>query len=396
MIVIRKEKTLDKILQGDSMDNIKKIVQDSSLIKCAGVLDGLNTLVNNPSYQAIKTTADSFAASLENSPLSVIQRELQQKQDMWDSCLKGCAVGLQAVAPVLDNYNKVAELTIVSKKMAEILQPLSTSSIGLQDLTPMTSALSQLADLSNLVMNKPSLLTHLHSAIATQIDTSLWDYWDSVEEISENDIEDAMSEEIVAIVSEDNKESLIEQFIVRYGERGKKILVSVLKWLILTFIGGLVTFCAEPVYKMIVPSVLRQEQSIDAIQTEEIPINTEIHVWGDVTNNFIEISYSIDDREYQGYISREELENNSQKISNEIDWKHVLFINEVVEVLAQNWNIDCETVYRFLKDDTCILNDYILEHYDVLCSIEKDDLVRALEQYCIEEGITVPKVNKEQ
>ena len=47
---------------------------------------------------------------------------------------------------------------------------------------------------------------------------------------------------IVAIVSEENKEGLIQQFISRYGEKGKKVLVLLVRWLILTFMSGLMKF----------------------------------------------------------------------------------------------------------------------------------------------------------
>lgn len=378
------------------METIKKLVQESSLSKCTGALSGLDALVNSPSYLAIKNiTENSVAASLKNSGLLALQRDMKQRQELWNSCFKGYTTVLESIKPVLENYNRVAELTCVSKEMANILQPLSASSIALQSLKPMSETLSLFGEVSTLVMNKPSLLTHLHSALESQIDTSLWDYWDYTEEISEDNIDSSMEDEIVAIVSEENKEGLIQQFISRYGEKGKKVLIFLVKWLIATFMGGLMTFYCEPVYKMMIPSALRQDQSVESTQIEEIPVNTEIHVWGDVTNNFIEISYSIDDKEYQGYISKEELENNSQKISNEVEWEHVVFINEVVQLLAEKWNLECDTVYKFLKDDTTILNDYILEHYDVLCFIDKEELVNVIEQYCDKEGIVIPKLEKE-
>lgn len=377
------------------MDTIKKLVEEKSLSKYTGTLSGLNALVNSPSYLALKSIAENSAVtSLQNSGLLALKRELQQKQVLCNSCFKGSVAALEAIKPVLDNYNRVAELTCVSKEMAALLQPLSASSIAFQSLKPMAQTVSKLGELSTLVMNKPSLLTHLHTALESQIDTSLWDYWDYMDEISEDDIDSSMENEIVAIVSEENKEGLIQQFISRYGEKGKKVLVLLVRRLIATFMSGLMTFYCEPIYKMMIPSALRQEQSIESTQIEEIPVNTEIHVWGDVTNNFIEISYSIEDKEYQGYISKEELENNSQKISNEMEWEHVVFINEIVELLAERWNLECETVYKFLKDDTAIMNDLILEHYDALCFIDKKEVMDMIEKYCVEKDIVVPQCEK--
>ena len=377
---------------GDSMDNIKKLVQDSSITKCVGVIAGLNALVNNSSYQSIKNIAEnSIAFSFENSSLSVLQKEIQQRQEIMDSCFKGSTAALEAITPALESYNRIAELTCVSREMAELLQPLSTNGFVLQNITPMTDALSQLGELSTLVMNKPSLLTHLHSALESQIDTSLWDYWDNAEAISDDDIDSVMGEELVEIVTEENKEGLIQQFVSRYGEKGKKLLVKLVKWLIGIFMGELLTFYCEPIYKMMVPSVLLQEPSIESTQAGEIPADTEIHVWSDVANDYIEISYVIEEKEYQGYILKEEFDNKSQKISNEIKWEHVVFINDVVELLAEKWNIECETVYKFLNEDTMVMNDYIMEHYDVLCFIDKGEVVNLIEQYCKKENITIPK-----
>lgn len=66
-----------------------------------------------------------------------------------------------------------------------------------------------------------------------------------------------------------------------------------------------------------------------------------------------------------------------------------------MEVLSEDWNIDSETVYRFLKGDTNLLNDYLLEHYNVLSNMENEDLIKALVVYCTEQGIVIPKNHTE-
>ena len=124
------------------METIKKLVQENSLSKYTGALSGLNVLVNSPSYLAIKSiTRNSVAASLQSPGVLALQKDMKQRQDLWNSCFKDYTTVLEAVKPVLENYNRVAELTCVSKEMVNILQPLSESSIALQSLTPMAETL---------------------------------------------------------------------------------------------------------------------------------------------------------------------------------------------------------------------------------------------------------------
>lgn len=366
------------------MDGLDKIMKETSIMKYAA---GLQTVKGVPK--------SSLAIAMENESLSKVQKELQTIKSIAMEKNAGYYAMAQGLASVLENYHQLSEVTCVAKQLAERLQPLSAIRTPLEGVSAIANAISPFSELSSMVIKNPSLLTCLHSALESQIDTSLWDYWDSTEELSDDDIDEAMSEELVAIVGDENKANLIKQFITRYGEKGKDILIRVWKWLVLAILGGLVAYCSEPIYRVISTTILRQEQSMHSSQNEEIPPNTEIHIWGDVTNNFVEISYSIDDVHYQGYISREEFEKNTQKISNEIELEHICFINDIVEVLSECWNVDNETVYSFMKKDTTLLNDYVLEHYDLLKHMENEELVSVLEAYCEEHGIVIPKVPTE-
>lgn len=378
------------------MDGLDKIMQDVSLEKYKSAIAGISKMTNDRSLSVIKNMSQSSAAiALENSAFFKVQRDLQTIKSIALQKNTGYYTMAQGLTSVLENYNQLSAVTCVAKQLAETFQPLSAVSTSLVGMNAIANAISPISELSSMVIKNPSLLTCLHSALESQIDTSLWDYWDSTEELSDDDIDEEISEELVAIVGEENKESLVKRFVAQHGEKGKKILVLVLKWLVGIFLGGLLGSYFEPVYRILTPAFLRQEDSIECQQIEEIPVNTEIHVWGDITNNFIEISYSLDNKEYMGYISKEELENNSQKIANEIELEHICFINDVVEVLSENWNLDSETVYRFLKDDTNLLHEYLLEYYDGLCDMENEDLIKELEIYCTEKGIVIPKAHAE-
>lgn len=55
------------------------------------------------------------------------------------------------------------------------------------------------------------------------------------------------------------------------------------KWLLLIFLGGLVEHWCEPVYRVLTPSFLFQEEKADTENKIEIPVNTEVHVWNNIT-----------------------------------------------------------------------------------------------------------------
>lgn len=373
------------------MDGSDKIMQDVSLEKYKSAIAGISKMTNDRGLSAIKNMSQSSAViALENTAFFKVQRDLQTIKSIALQKNTGYYTMAQGLTSVLENYNQLSAVTCVAKQLAETFQPLSAVSASLMGMNAIANAISPISELSSMVIKNPSLLTCLHSALESQIDTSLWDYWDSTEELSDDDIDEEMSEELVAIVGEENKTNLIKLFINRYGEKGKDILIRVWKWLVLAILGGLVAYCSEPIYRVIATTILRQEQSMHSSQNEEIPPNTEIHIWGDVTSNFVEISYSIDDVPYQGYISREEFEKNTQKISNEVELEHICFINHIVEVLSEWWNVDKETVYNFMKADTTRLNDYVIEHYDVLKHMENEELVSVLETYCEEHRIVIP------
>lgn len=366
------------------MDDLDKLVKTTSVMKYAA---GLQSVKGVP-----KST---FAIALENSSLGKMQKELQTIKSIALEKNVGYYAMAQGITSVLENYHQLSEVTCVAKQLAEAFQPLSAVSTSLVGMDAIANAISPISELSSMVIKNPSLLTCLHSVLESQIDTSLFDYLNKKDQTADAQLAESMCEELISIVDEENKESLIKQIITKYGEKGKRLLAEILRTLLIQFFCGWFAYCSEPIYKVITPSFLRPEQSIESTQTEKIPANTEVHVWGDVANNFVEISYSIDDVHYQGYMSREEFEKNTQKISNEVELEHICFIYEIVEVLSECWNIDNETIYSFLKDDTNLLNEYVLEHYDVLKHMENEELVSVLEAYCEEQGIVIPKVQTE-
>ena len=52
-----------------------------------------------------------------------------------------------------------------------------------------------------------------------------------------------------------------------------------------------------------------------------------------------------------------------------------MFINDITQLLSEKWNIRPEQVYSFLKDDTDLLNEYLLKHYDILALLDGEEFV---------------------
>ena len=340
------------------------------------------------------TSAAKVAASIQVEPAFLdFAKELQKYKEMHEYVYKSFSAVQQALSPVLEEYHKVSEVVSVARKVQESIQPITNYLKDIKPVLPDTKVLSQLAEIRSRILLEPSVLIGLQEAIETQINTSLWEYETEQVEFKEP-FTDEMQEDILLLAETEDKVGFLTQFLIKWGEKGRAIIVYVIKWIIITFIAGLMEHWCEPVYKVLTPSFLLQEENEDTENKIEIPVNTEVHVWNDITNNFIEITYKIDDTEYQGYMKQGEFEANTEKISDEVELEHIIFINDVTQMLSEKWNIQPEQVYSFLKDDTDLLNDYLLKHYDVLELLNEAELIENIEKYCGEQGIKIPAMEE--
>lgn len=374
------------------MDGIEQMIQMQNSISKQLNCSTISTLLSNDkSLKAIGSATKAFVDLQNDSALQSISKSMQQYQKLMEPFYKESIAMRQALIPALESYSQISKLTSAYCQMSDISKSISTFSKSMQTLMPSTNYLSQMSDLTSRILVEPRLLTNLHEAINRQIDISLWEDFDYRDRINDEDFAKEMEADILEIAEYEDNERLMQHFIAKWGEKGKQIIIQIFRFIIITFISGYMNYISEPVYKMITPVFLRDEESIETEPIAEIPSDTEIHVWGDVINQFIEITYTVNNVEYQGYITKEDLENNSQKISNEIEMEHLIFIQNTVETLAEHWNKESEIVYRFLKKDTNLLNDYILEHYDVLSCLEENSLIDAIETYCKNNEIDIPK-----
>lgn len=357
-------------------------------LNCSGVFSALKTLEESPALRALRQYERTIASLHEDRALRILREEAERTQRLL-APLNSYTTAFGNLTSVMESYRGINELTCVSRQVAELIEPWSMSAKALQSITPAMESLAKLSSLTNRVFEEPSLLTHLHEVLESQIDTSLWDYYDSINEVGENFDEETV-EEISEIIQSPDIIERIKIFLREKGELGKQAIVAIVVWITLEFLSGLLSYCSEPIYRVIATTFLRQEESIEATELTEISRNTEIHVWNEVTNNFVEITYQLNGTEYQGYITKEELENNAELVSGEVTYEQISFMNDMVEILAEKWDADPESVYEFLNNETDLVNTYILKCYDALKHLDETELVRILEEYCKSNEIEIP------
>lgn len=244
--------------------------------------------------------------------------ELQKYREINEAFFKSFLSVQQVLNPILEEYHRVSELVSVTQKVQASIQPITNCLKDIQPVLVDTKLFSQLDEIRSRVLVEPSVLLGIQETIEAQINSSLWEYEVELDEFDEPFV-DEMQEDILFLAETEDKVGFFNLFLAKWGEKGKAIIVSVIKWIMITFVAGLLEHWCEPVYKVLTPSFLLQEENADTENRIEIPVNTEIHVWNDVTNNFIEITYEVENKEYQGYMEQREFKNNTEKISDEVD-----------------------------------------------------------------------------
>jgi len=378
------------------MSSIEDAIQvHKSIADQFNVTNAVSSYINNSGIASYLNTVNELKQNLCLQPAFIeLLEELRAFQRVQESVLQGATAFYNIMQPILQEYQVMAGITSVIKQVQSSVQPVRDYLQSIQPILQESQLLVQLSEIRKQVVLEPSIITSLQQALEAQIDDSVWQY-----DVEQDDLEELLEEEMSADFLElaecEDKEGAVGRFIAKWGEQGKKILVTLVRWLLATFIGGLLNYCSEPIYKVIAPTVCLQEADVETTARTELPVNTEIHVWNDVTNNFIEITYEIEAVEHQGYITQETLNANTELISDEVELQHLIFVSDSTELLADRWGMMPEQVYAFLKDDTDLLNGYLLKHYDVLSLLDEEDFVEALEKYCENEGIVIPNSEAE-
>lgn len=337
------------------------------------------------------TSAIRQAATIQIEPsLISIVSELQRYKREYDVAYKSFTAVQEIIGPVLDSYSRINEAVKVVKMVQENIQPIKDYLREVKPVLPDSSVFTQIAEMSSRIWLDPSLVASLQAAVETHTGIPLWEH-EEQKDVLKGPLAEEMQEDIFALTETEDKIGFLGRLFEKWGE---KLIIAFIQWMLINFFGGLFQSWYEPIYKVLTPSFLLQEEGENTVGKIEIPVNTEIHVWNNITNNFIEVSYKIENTEYQGYMKQEEFETNTQKISDGFELEHLMFISKAVDLLADKWEISQDRAYEFLKEDTDLLNEYLLKHNDVLNVLEDAELVEMIEKFCVNEGIVIPNASE--
>ncbi len=372
-------------------ENIRK--QNEMIQKMMEPVNTVYTAASAAEFQA-NITVRSVIESINAMPAFQEYYDINRK--VFESIYGTANVVQESLRSVLEQYRVVEEMTSVARVVQERLLPMSKAWEEIQPVWAKSEAFVQLRELVGSVSCGISDMVELKEALEAELNASLWEtyetsetewlpdeFWEEIEEESREDFKN----DFISLTNEADKSSGVKLFLKKWGEIGRKKIIQLLIWLISTFCGGFLAYISEPVYKIMAPSALLKEENDIIEGTINIPVNTEIHVWNQTTNNFIEVTCKIDGIEYDGYIKQEEFEANTEKIANEIAWEHIVYIDSVTKLLAEKWGAEPKQVYKFLKEDTDLLDKFLLEHYEVLSLLDDDELVVTIEKHCMEEKI---------
>jgi len=382
----------------DSIRWQQQIAGQISGLQKSGVLDLVQNTAFLDNYNSIISTTQGMRDSLEpliyrsdylnnfNSVLSSIESPLTSKLDMTAGMFSDSLIGsYEKLAETAQNITKVANATAPwiedIQGIYNNLPDMSLCEKLMRDVvTPVIPAISALENLNRILPKFP--MSGLEGALRI---------WDEVPEELEGDIQE--------IITGDFSDLDIEVYDKKWGERGRKALKAVIK-VLLTFIasnffGGYIGHLSEPIYKVIDQIPTFFEKTLESKQTEDIPSGTEITVWSDETQDFVEVSYKINDEVQQCYIQRELLNENAHKISDGMQIEEIVYVNWCVEVMAENWGVEKSVAYDKICCDTETLEKFILPNYEALSTMEEEDVFKEIDEF-YQDQINLIKVKRQK
>lgn len=334
------------------MDNYKSIISATQ-----GMRDSLEPLICRFDYM------NNF-----NSVLSSIESPLTSKLNMSANMFSDSLIGsYEKLAETAQSITKIANVTAPwVEEIQSIYKNLPDMSLCeklMRDVvTPVIPAISALENLNRILPKFQ--MSGLDGALRT---------WDDVPEELEEDIQE--------IIAGDFSDTDIENYTKKWTERGIRALKTIVITLLINLFWGYVGHRAEPLYKVIDQIPTFFEKTLESKQTEDIPSGTEITIWSDETQDFVEVSYKINDEVQQCYIQRELLNENAHKISDGLQVEEIVYINWCVEVMAKNWDVEEAVAYDRICCDTETLEKFILPNYEALSVMEEKDVFKEIEKF---------------
>ena len=377
----------------DSIRWQQQIADQMSGLKMSGVLDLVQNTAFMDNYKSIISATQGIRDTLE--PLMHQFDYMKNLNLSLQSVESSLISNINMNAALTENYEKLAGTAQSIVKVANITAPwmeevqsiyknlpdMSLLEKLMRDVvTPTIPAISALENLNRVLPKFP--MSGLDGALKT---------WDDIPEELEEDIQD--------IIAGEFSDSDIEAYDKKWGERGIKALKTVIKVLLIfiiqNFFGGYIGHLSEPIYKVIDQIPTFFERALESKQSENIPSGTEITVWSDETQDFVEVSYKIDDEVQQCYIQREVLSENAHKISDGMQIEEIVYVNWCVEVMAKNWDVEEAVAYDRICQDTETLEKFILPNYEAFSTMEEEDVFKEIEEF-YQEQMNLLKIKRQK
>lgn len=377
----------------DSIRWQQQIADQMSGLKMSGVLDLVQNTAFMDNYKSIISATQGIRDTLE--PLRHQFDYMKNLNLSLQSIESPLISNINMNAALTENYEKlvgtaqsIAEVANITAPWIEEMQNISKNlpDVSLLEklmrdvVTPIIPAMSALENLNRILPKFP--MSGLDDALRT---------WDDIPEELEEDIQD--------IIAGEFSDSDMEAYDKKWGERGIKALKTVIKVLLIfiiqNFFGGYIGHLSEPIYKVIDQIPTFFERALESKQTENIPSGTEITVWSDETQDFVEVSYKINDEIQQCYIQRELLNDNAHKISDGMQIEEIVYVNWCVEVMAKNWDVEEAVAYGRICQDTETLEKFILPNYEAFSTMEEEDVFKEIEEF-YQEQMNLLKIKRQK
>lgn len=368
MSVLKMSGVLDLVQNTAFMDNYKSIISATQ-----GIRETLEPLMHRFDYvKDLNSVLSSIGSPLTrniNMDVNIFSNSLMESYEKLAGTAQSIAIIANITAPWIEEvqsiYKNLPNMSLYEKLMRDVV-------------TPTIPAISALENLNRILPKFP--MSGLDGALRT---------WDDVSEELEEDIQE--------IIAGEFSDLDIEAYDKKWGERGIKALKTVIKVLLIfiaqNFFGGYIGHISEPIYKVIDQIPTFFEKTLESKQTEDIPSGTDITVWSDETQDFVEVSYKINDEVQQCYIQRELLNENAHKISDGMQIEEIVYVNWCVEVMAENWGVEKSVAYDRICYDTETLEKFILPNYEALSTMEEEDVFKEIDEF-YQDQINLIKVKR--
>ena len=378
----------------DSIRWQQQIADQMSGLKMSGVLDLVQNTAFMDNYKSIISATQGIRDTLEplrhqfdymknlDLLLPSIEPPLTSNIKLNANILSDSMLGsYEMLAGTAQSIAKVANITAPwieeMKNISENLPDMSLLEKLMRDVvTPTIPAMSALENLNRILPKFP--MSGLDGALKT---------WDDIPEELEEDIQE--------IIAGDFSDTDVENYSKRWAEKGIRALKTIVITLLINLFWGYIGHRAEPLYKVIDQIPTFFERALESKQTENIPSGTEITVWSDETQDFVEVSYKINDEIQQCYIQRELLNENAHKISDGMQIEEIVYVNWCVEVMAKNWDVEEAVAYDRIYQDTETLEKFILPNYEAFSAMEEEDVFKEIEKF-YQEQMNLLKIKRQK